>query len=215
MVEILYPKEIWRQFRDTRYDVSNLGRVRSTLRPDALGHIRRKQAGIMVQKLTATGYNQVQVAGTWRNVHRMVAEVFIGLPNNADKMVVDHINNIKTDNRVTNLQWLTQSGNVQKAFKDGRVPEQSEEHKDKSRKRFLKINEGHKKPVEMIFPKLDDIKVFDSAIEASTYIGKHSGYVHEMLSEKKCHGHFGQNRKENPDYIVRYITKEEYEEKSN
>ena len=69
MVEILYPKEIWRQFRDTRYDVSNLGRVRSTLRPDALGHVRRKQAGIMVQKLTATGYNQVQVAGTWRNAH--------------------------------------------------------------------------------------------------------------------------------------------------
>lgn len=213
MIETLYPKEIWRQFRDTRYDISNLGRVRSTLRPDASGNVRRNQAGIMAQKLTAAGYNQVQIAGTWRNVHRMVAEVFIGLPNSADKMVVDHINNIKTDNRLTNLQWLTPSENVQKALKDGRVPEQSEEHKAKSRKRFLEINEGHKKPVEMIFPKLDDAKVFDSAIEASAYIGKHPGYVSEMLSEKKCHGHFGQNRKDNPDYIVKYISKEEYEER--
>lgn len=75
MIETLYPKEIWRQFRDTRYDISNLGRVRSTLRPDASGNVRRNQAGIMAQKLTAAGYNQVQIAGTWRNVHRMVARV--------------------------------------------------------------------------------------------------------------------------------------------
>lgn len=46
MTGVLYPKEIWRQFRDTRYDISNLGRVRSTLRPDASGNVRRNQAGI-------------------------------------------------------------------------------------------------------------------------------------------------------------------------
>jgi hypothetical protein len=44
-----------------------------------------------------------------RYVHRIVAVAFI--PNPDNKRVVDHINNIKSDNRLENLRWTTQSEN--------------------------------------------------------------------------------------------------------
>ena len=45
-------------------------------------------------------------------LNRLVALQFI--PNPENKSDVDHINDIKTDNRVENLQWLTQQENLDK-----------------------------------------------------------------------------------------------------
>lgn len=43
-------------------------------------------------------------------IHRLVAKTFIPNPNEYE--VVDHINEIKTDNRVENLRWCTQEQNA-------------------------------------------------------------------------------------------------------
>ena len=54
--------------------------------------------------------------------HRFIFECFHGKINDA-KLVVDHINNNKTDNRLENLQLLTNSQNLKKDHrKGGKLP---------------------------------------------------------------------------------------------
>jgi hypothetical protein len=53
-------------------------------------------------------------------VHTLVAMVFLNhKPDGTNKICVDHINNIKTDNRLVNLQLITNRENTSKDKKDG------------------------------------------------------------------------------------------------
>lgn len=84
---------------DGLYEVSSLGRVRSrysgewkVMRP------RKYSGGYLMVMLYKNGKSKNS------KIHRLVAQAFI--PNSdKTKTIINHVNEIKTDNRVSNLEW--------------------------------------------------------------------------------------------------------------
>lgn len=85
------------------------------------------------------GYNQIQINNKSFKVHRLVAKVFI--PNPKNKPQVNHINGIKNDNRVENLEWCTHSENQKHAFKLGLQKPQNKGKFGKNHHSSKKVNQ--------------------------------------------------------------------------
>ena len=85
------------------------------------GHVYSPR-GKLKLKLNSAGYYRVTLYGKVKErllVHRLVAEAYI--PNPGNLPVVMHLDNDKTNNRVSNLKWGTQSDNLCQAQGEGRI----------------------------------------------------------------------------------------------
>ena len=104
-------KEIWKDvvWYEWIYQISNLGRVKSILYSKE--RILKKYDKDWYSRLTLV-LNKNKIT---KKIHRLVALAFI--PNPENKPHINHINWIKGDNRVENLEWCTRSENELHKYK--------------------------------------------------------------------------------------------------
>lgn len=116
-------QEVWKDVIgfEGLYKVNNVGLIKSLKRVSGKYRPTKIKERILKNLKSNSGYHYVTPNRDSKKytlrVHRLVAEAFIPNPNN--KPFVNHINGIKTDNHVENLEWVTSSENNYHAYKIG------------------------------------------------------------------------------------------------
>lgn len=118
--------ELWKPVRnfENLYEVSNLGRVKSlekTITQKSKNNsISTHTYPTKILKPYFVNYYQVTLVKDnkkyQRTVHSLVAEAFLKKPS-GENITINHKNGFKKDNRVNNLEYVTQSENVKHSYK--------------------------------------------------------------------------------------------------
>lgn len=105
-------KEEWKKiegFED--YQISNLGKVKS---------LKFGNEKILKPRVDSNGYLRVTIYNKrnyYKTIHQLIAVAFLGHKVDGHKLIVDHINCDKLDNRIENLQIISQRENASKDVK--------------------------------------------------------------------------------------------------
>ena len=153
--------EIWKDITDfPSYEVSDLGHVRNknTQHMKTTWHDNDGYLKVTLMKFD-NGKKSYR-----KTVHRLVAEAFMG--GKHDTLQVNHINGIKDDNRVTNLEWVTGSENVKHAYDTG-----------------LRRPSGGRGEIRKVRV-VESGGVYDNLHECAKAIGSDSGNISKCLHEK-------------------------------
>lgn len=159
------------------YEISNMGRVKSLSRVVERkdGNTRVTENRIILPFTTKAGYSQIVLCkdGVKKKhyIHRLVANAF--LPNLSYLPIINHKNENKKDNRVSNLEWCTAYYNT----------------------RYGKLQERLKK-IEVLDSKGDIIEVVEGMNKCerkyniSKYLIQRSSEGKDLIRDNKCNFNF-------------------------
>lgn len=136
--------EIWKEAKDAEnLMVSTYGRLKD---------LKGKRIGFSYDP---AGYTRVSIKRNgkreWRRVHQLVMDTF--KPQPKEDLVIDHIDDDKTNNALSNLRWVTNQENLQKAANQGKMN-----------------HGGGKKPIVSV-DEAGNARVWESSAEASRTLG--------------------------------------------
>lgn len=182
----------WRPVKgyEAEYFVSNRGEVWS-IRNNRLLTLKRTPAGYLRIALSVKGRRQDVC------VHRLVAEAFI--PNPEGKPTVNHINEVKDDNRVENLEWATFSEQNTHGTRTARAVANTDWKARSQKMDYAKIAQKHNyetmNAAQMRRVVQKDkggnvIRVFDSIGQAARATNASTGHIWECCTgrRKSCKG---------------------------
>lgn len=156
--------EVWRDVAgyEGLYEVSSRGRVRGLKR------------GNVLKPALSGGYLFVVLCKEGKRkdvyVHRLVATAFC--PRDTEDTEVNHLNEIKTDNRADNLEWCTRLENIQHGTGIAR-------HAEKQ------MNDHRSKPVRQLSLTGELVKEFPSVGEVVRVLGYDKGFLLRCISGKR------------------------------
>lgn len=198
----IFMEEIWKDVigYEGLYQVSNLGRVKS------LGSDKWHKGKILKPSFDSKG-NYLFVGlhkegkTTQRNIHRLVAETFVNNQNHLP--CVNHINEIKIDNRASNLEWCTVEynsnyGNAKQNMIESRRRNNDQEKINRKIKETKKRNHSFscEKPVAQYTMNGTLVATYNSATDAERKTGISRGGI-----QRCCVGRYSQAK----GYIWKYI----------
>lgn len=109
----------WRAiFQEPSHEVSETGLVRRRWDGAGRGGRQFKKGRLLAIRLDGYGYRVVTINGRPYRVHRLMCEAFVGPPP-FEGAVARHLNDVKTDNEISNLAWGTNADNHADAVRNG------------------------------------------------------------------------------------------------
>lgn len=166
------------------YIIDNLGNVVSL--PKTQGRYIHNKYHILSKKVNKYGYEEVTLCNGGKMktflLHRLIAKAFIPNPN--DYTEVNHINGVKNDNRIENLEWCSVSQNTFHAFKNN-----LNDFQIKSMGALAKVN-AKTMYCKVILSKNEAIYEFNSVKEAASFLNTNVDNITRAIRKKmRCKGY--------------------------
>ena len=153
-------KEFWKDIEgyEGLYQVSNLGSVKR-VKTDRVLKGRKHTGGYLLVSLSKNGIVSTKL------IHRLVAEAFI--PNPENKPEVNHIDEDKTNNMVSNLEWVTSKENLN--------------HGTRNERAGKAISKSNSIPIIATNLKTGEVEEFYGASECARQLGLHQSNITKVL----------------------------------